>query len=75
MRNDCPPVDVSMACSPISVTSPMITVLPAIMPMNLPTVGCSPPALRAVSSTVACDPVTATTRPIKSDPERASAGA
>ena len=43
--------------------------------MNLPTVGCSPPALRALSSTVACEPVTATTRPIRSGPERASAGA
>src|ERR1019366_9412084 len=61
----------SLACSPISVTSPMITALPATMPMNFPTVGCSPPALRALSSTVACEPETATTRPIKSVPARA----
>src|SRR5664280_802960 len=71
LRNVCPPAGASIACSPISVTSPMITALPATMPMNFPTVGCSPPALRALSSTVACEPETATTRPIKSVSARA----
>jgi hypothetical protein len=60
-----------VACSPISVTKPMMVLLPVSMPTNLPTVGYSPLLLRPVSSMVACEPETDATQPTSSAPDRA----
>src|SRR6185312_782224 len=63
-RNSARPAAEPTACSATSVTRPTISAFGVVMPMNLPTVGESAGLTwRAVSSTVALEPVTAATRP------------